>query len=301
MSLSAPFATGATRTYFAKFLLTAMLTLSAATTADAGEMRHGGKLLLTNGITSLEGASGGGLTPWAVIAGNETRDGVGVSAHGTIVELKDYDHQSIGAAIGAFDRVELSFALQRFNTNDIGALLGLGKDYAFEQEIYGAKVKLVGDLVYDSLPAIAVGAQYKRSRNAAIVRAIGAAHDEGVDFYASISKLFLGQSLLANGTVRLTKANQMGLLGFGGDKGDKHQLQFEGSLGWQLSRKLAVGTEFRSKPDNLGIAREDDWYDIFAVYAINRHLTATVAYADLGSIATVQGQRGALFSLQAAF
>jgi len=93
----------------------------------------------------------------------------------------------------------------------------------------------------------------------------------------------------------------MGLLGFGGDKQDSYGLQFEGSAAWQLSRRVAIGGEFRSKPDNLGIAREDDWFDLFAAVAVHRNLTATVAYADLGSIATVKGQRGVLVSLQAAF
>ena len=62
-------------------------------TVDARPLRNGGKLLLTNGISSLEGGSGGGLTSWAVIAGNETSDGIGLSAHGTLVEVKDYDYQ----------------------------------------------------------------------------------------------------------------------------------------------------------------------------------------------------------------
>lgn len=273
------------------------------TAASADELRQGGKLLLTNGISSLEGASGGGLTPWAVIAGNETKDGIGVSGHATIAEVKSYDFQSAGLSIGFFDRVELSYAHHNFNTNDIGAALGLGKDYAFKQDVFGAKVKLVGDLVYGSpmMPAIAIGAQYKNSNNDAVVRAVGAKDDKGVDYYVSASKLILSHSILASATVRATKANQLGLLGFGGDENSDYSLQVEGSLAWQISRRFAIGGEYRTKPDNLGIAREDDWFDVFGAYAINRHLTLAVAYTDLGSIATVDKQRGALLSLQAAF
>lgn len=288
---------------FSRLVLFAAFTLAtiAPQTAEAKPLRNGGKLLLTNGISSLEGTSGGGLTPWAVIAGNETSDGIGISAHGTLVELKDYDYQSAGAAIGWRDRVEISYAHQDFNTNEIGLALGLGKDYAFSQDVIGAKLKVAGDLVYDALPAIAVGVQYKKNNNAAIVRAIGAQHDEGVDYYATVSRLFLSRSILLSGTARLTKANQLGILGFGGDKHDNYSLQFEGSAAWQLSRRLAIGGEYRSKPDNLGIAREDDWFDAFAAFAVNRHLTATVAYVDLGSIATVKKQRGVFVQLQAAF
>lgn len=283
------------------FALATVMAAWPAGQAMAKPLRNGGKLLLTNGISSLEGAAGGGLTPWAVIAGNETGEGIGLSAHGTIVEVENYDYQSAGVAIGIRDRLEFSYTHQDFNTNEIGAALGLGKDYAFSQDIVGAKLRVAGDLVYDALPAIALGVQYKKNGQGAVVRALGARNDEGVDYYASVSRLFLSRSILLSGTARLTKANQMGLLGFGGDKNGDYSIQFEGSAAWQLSRHLAVGAEFRSKPDNLGVAREDDWFDLFTAFAINRHLTATVAYADLGSIATVKGQRGVFFSIQTAF
>jgi hypothetical protein len=268
---------------------------------QAEPLRNGGKLLLTNGITSLEGAAGGGLTPWAVIAGNETEDGIGVSVHGTVVEVKSYDYRSGGISVGIRDRVELSYAHHDFNTNEIGAALGLGKDYAFSQEVLGAKLRVAGDLVYDRLPAIALGVQYKINNNGTVVRALGARHDSGVDYYASVSKLFLSRSILLNATARLTKANQLGLLGYGGDKHDHYSVQFEGSAAWQLSRRLAVGGEYRRKPDNLGVAREDDWFDAFAAYAVTKNITATVAYTDLGSVATVKNQRGVFLSLQTAF
>ncbi|MEP9357267.1 DUF3034 family protein [Sphingomonas sp. KR3-1] len=264
--------------------------------------RAGGKLLLTNGISTIEGASGGGLAPWATIAGNETKDGIGAQASVTAAELKSYDFRSYNAAIGIKDRVELSFARQSFNTNEIGGALGLGNDYAFDQDIFGAKVKLLGDMVYgpEMLPAVAVGVQYKRSRNAAIVKALGARRSEDADYYVSATKLLLRHSLLINTSVRLTRANQTGLLGFGG-RDDKYRFEFEGSAAYQFSRRFAIGAEFRSKPDNLAIAREDDWFDVFAAYAIDRNLTVTAAYTDLGSIATVKGQRGALIQLQTAF
>ena len=276
--------------------------LVAGGAVQAEDLRNGGKLLLTNGITSLEGSAGGGLTPWATIAGNETKDGIGLSAHATLVELKRYDYQSAGLSVGLFDRVELSYARQNFNTNEIGALLGLGKDYAFNQDVFGVKAKLVGDIVYDGmLPAIAIGAQYKHNRNGTIVRAVGARHDSGVDYYVSATKLFLSRSILVSATARMTKANQLGILGFGGDKGGGYSIQPEASVAYQLSRRLAVGAEYRGKPDKLAIAREDDWFDVFAAYAVNRHITATIAYADLGSIVTFKNQRGVFLSLQAAY
>lgn len=280
-----------------------VLALLASTVHARPDGRAGGKLLLTNGISTIEGASGGGLTPWATIAGNETKDGIGGQASATVAELNDYDFRSFSGAVGIFDRVELSFAQQRFDTNKVGGKLGLGNDYAFRQDIWGAKVRLFGDLVFgpELLPAVAVGVQYKKNLNAPIVRAVGAKRAEDAEFYVSATKLFLRHSVLLNATLRYTRANQFGLLGYGGDKSDARSLQVEASAAYQISRKFAVGGEFRSKPDNLGIAREDDAIDLFAAYAIGRHVTATLAYTDLGSIATEPRQRGALLQLQAAF
>ncbi|TKD53284.1 DUF3034 family protein [Sphingomonas baiyangensis] len=271
--------------------------------AHAQDMRHGGKLVLTNGISTIEGASGGGLTPWATIAGNSTKDGIGVQASATVAEVEDYDFRSASIAIGIFDRVEVSYARQMLDTNWVGGALGLGNDYKLDQDVFGLKVKLFGDMVYgpSALPAVAIGAQHKKNLDGAVVRAVGGRHAEGTDFYASATKLFLSHSVLASVTGRLTKANQNGLLGFGGDKSDAYDFHLEGTLAYQISRKFAVGGEYRSKPDKLGIAREDDWYDLFAAYALNRNLTATLAYADLGSVATVPEQRGVLFQLQAGF
>ncbi len=278
--------------------------LSAGSAAASGEPRQGGKLLLTNGVSTIEGASGGGLATWAVIGGEETRDGVGASAHLSLVPLPDYQLRDYGVAVGIRNRLELSYTREDFDTGSTGGKLGLGDGFTFHQDIFGAKLRVLGDLVYDQdtpLPQISVGVQYKHNDKGPIVAAVGGRHANGTDVYVAATKLFLGQSLLLNATVRLTKANQTGLLGFGGDRSDSYKPQFEGSAAYLLSRKLAVGGEYRTKPNNLGFARENNWYDLFAAYALTRHLTATVAYVDAGSIATFKNQRGAFLSLQAAF
>lgn len=68
-----------------------------------------------------------------------------------------------------------------------------------------------------------------------------------------------------------------------------------------LTRKLVVGAEYRTKPDNLGFAAEDDSYDLFAAWALRRNVSVTAAYVDLGDIATVRRQRGLFLSLQGGF
>lgn len=284
-------------------LASAMLACGLASNASAGEIETGGKLLLTHGVSALEGGAGGGLSTWAVIAGGETNRGVGGEVHGTYVDVKDYKLRAFGGAIGWHDRVELSATRQEFDTGATGAKLGLGKGFTFKQTVLGAKVRVLGDAVYtqDSwIPQISVGAQYKDNNQDVIVRAVGAKDDSGVDYYVAATKLLLNQSLVLNGTVRMTKANQTGLLGFGGVNGG-YKPQFEGSAGYLLSKRLVVGAEYRTKPSNLAFAKEDDWKDLFVAYAVNKHLSVTAAYVDLGDIATFKNQRGLYLSLQAGF
>ena len=263
---------------------------------------YNAKLLLTNAVSAVDGASGGGISNWATIAGRQETRGVGVQAHVTAVLLPDFFYQSHGVALGIADRIELSYARQNFDTQDVGAALGIGQGYMLNQDVFGAKVRLFGDVVYGNtmVPQVAVGAQYKRSLDGAVASAVGAAHDEGVDVTLSATKLFLSHSVLVNTTARLTKANQNGLLGFGSVLDDSYAVQFEGAVAYQFSRRFVLGTEFRTKPDNLGLG-EGDWFDVFAAYAPSDNLTVTAAYADLGSIATFTGQRGAFLQAQIAF
>lgn len=263
-----------------------------------------GKLLLTGGVTQIEGAAGGGLTPWAVIGGYGTRDQIGGNAFYTRVDVDDYSLDSYGALVGFHNRVELGFARQRFDTEDVGTALGLGRGFTIEQDIVGLKVRLFGDVVLDQdswVPQVSVGAQYKKNDQGALLGAIGAQDDSGTDIYVSATKLYLAQSLLLNGTVRFTEANQFGILGFGGDKDDGLEPQFEASAAYLLNRNLAIGAEYRTKPDNLNIAVEDDAWDVFVAWAPVKNVSLTVAYVDLGNIVIADNQRGVYASLQVGF
>lgn len=263
-----------------------------------------GKLLLTGGVSQIEGAAGGGLTPWAVIGGYGTDDEIGANAFYTRVNTGSYHLDDVGVMVGFYNRVELSVAQQRFNTEKVGGLLGLGDGFTFKQNVIGVKVRLAGDLVVDSdslMPQISVGIQHKKNNQAGVLAFIGAKDDSGTDFYVSATKLFLADGLLVNGTVRFTKANQIGILGFGGDKNDSYKPQLEISAAYLLSQKWAVGAEYRMKPNNLGIAKEDNWFDAFVAYAPNKHVSFTLAYADLGNIVIKDNQRGVYASVQVGF
>jgi hypothetical protein len=268
-----------------------------------------GKFLATGGVIQLEGAGGGGLTPWALITGYGSRDGYGANAHYTGVRTQDYALDTYGVAAGVADRVELSLARQEFR----GSLAPLDA-LRIQQDIVGVKVKLAGDAVYDQdrlLPQIAVGLMYKRNKGVgglgalgvSNVKQLGAKDDRGVDYYVAATKILFEHSLLLNGTLRATKANQMGILGFGGDKGDRYQAMVEVSAAYLVSRKLAAGVEYRRKPHNLGVDEEKAYYDAFVAYFPNKHVAVTAAYAALGDITVFNPtrQRGVYLSLQTGF
>lgn len=285
-------------------LLTSFAVNAYAVDKTNDSFETSGKLLLTGGVSQLEGSAGGGLTPWAVIGGYGTDDEIGANAFYTRVNTGSYHLDDAGIMIGFYNRVELSFAQQRFNTEQVGGLLGLGDGFTFKQNIIGVKVRLAGDLVVDSdsaMPQISVGVQHKKNNQAGVLAFIGAKNDSGTDFYVTATKLFLADGLLLNGTVRFTKANQIGILGFGGDKNDSYKPQLEVSVAYLLTQKWAVGLEYRMKPDNLGIATEDNWFDAFVAYAPTKHVSFTVAYADLGNIVIKDNQRGVYASVQVGF
>ena len=287
----------------AVFATSATLATAADAQAQASDFTTSSKLLLTGGVTNIEGSAGGGLTPWAIIGGYGTKDQIGANAFFTNVRSNDYELRTGGALVGIYDRVELSFAQQKFDTRDVGGLLGIGKGYTFTQKVYGAKVKVVGDAVLEQdswLPQIAVGFQRKENDRGDLLRALGIKSDRGTDYYVSATKLLLAQSVLLNGTVRFTKANQTGILGFGTAAREKYDAVFEASAALLLRKDLAVGVEFRQKPDHLPF-KEDNWYDLFVAWAPTKNVSVTLAYANLGNIVIKDKQKGTYLSLQVGF
>ena len=288
-------------------IMAGLLCLSLVSTsghAAGAEPFDSGRLLATSGISQIEGAGGGGLVPWALITGYGTRDAVGANVHGTAAYFPDFTLGSTGAAVGLYDRVELSYAHQWFDTRQAGGRLGIGRGYTFNLDTLGLKLRVLGDAVYDQdswLPQIAVGTALKSSNDHGVLRAIGARSAQGADFYVAATKIFLAQSLLVNATIRLTKANQFGLLGFGGDRAAGYRPAFEGSAAYLLSRSLAIGAEVRTKPDNLRFAHEGPAIDVFAAYFLNKNLSATLAYVGLGDVARQRAQNGVYLSLQTGF
>jgi hypothetical protein len=264
--------------------------------AGAGE-----RLQWTGAVTEVEGSAGGGLVPWALIGGLETDAEVGATGFFTYDSTGDFSLRAGGASIDVKDRLELSFARQRFDAGSVIPGLTLGQD------IVGLKVRLLGDAIFapdEWLPEISMGAQAKRTLDFdQIPRTVGAAHGEDVDLYLAATKLYFaalaGRNVILDFTLRRTRANQFGLLGFGGD-GSGYSYVPEASAGVFLSDKWLFGAEYRAKPDNLSAFHEDSAEDLFVVWGPWKNVSLTGAWTDLGRIAGKVPQRGFYVSLWAA-
>lgn len=276
----------------------------------------GGKLRLTGGVSTLDGAGGGGLSPWALTSGNGAAGQWGGSAFVSAARTQDYGLSVQGLALSWSDRLEFSLARRDFDTRQNLAPLNLGGLHLKEDTV-GLKWRVAGDAVLDSdswMPQLAVGVLHHHTDAGALGPTLTGplgARTDAMEAYLSATKLWLAPALLFNGTLRLTRANQAGLLGFGGAQDKEWHVQPEISVAWLLTSSLAVGAEYRSMGDALhrsalgdGALAADDWKDVFLAWAPSKHLSLTLAWVDLGRIApAVQPRRqtGTYLSAQVAF
>jgi len=272
-------------------LITLLILTLAHSVANAAD----GKLIATPGVSQIEGSAGGGLVPWAQLAGYASRDEVAVNAFCSRGTVDDYRLDVCGAQVNLYDRIELSLADQDFRVSAL--------DLNIRQRVLGVKTRLYGDLVYSRWPQLSVGFQHKKLHDPLVANLLGAEDDSGTDYYVAASKLHLGAvgglNWLWNVTARSTEANQIGLLGFGA-QGEGRELVWEASTALLFGRHIAVGVEYREKPDNLGL-KEDDWKSVFVAWVPSKALSLTAGWIDLGEIAGADKQDGLYFSVMGNF
>ncbi len=290
-------------THCPPLLAAALLLFTQSSLADIGS-----RIWATGGVSTIEGSTGGGLSPWALLGSYASDEEWGGTLALSQAETDDYTLAVTGAGVTWNNRLELTLARQTLDLDELVFTLkngfGLEQD-ELTQDIVGAKLRLAGDVLYSPWGQWSAGLQHKRQREFTVPAAIGARDDSGTDVYLSGSKLFfaavMDRNLLVNATVRATRANQGGLLGFGGDRNNGHELMAEASLGLFLDRHWLVGAEYRQKPDNLSFATEDDWWDVFVAWVPDRRLALTAALVNLGDVATLEDQQGLYLQLQGSF
>ena len=285
-------------------LKSSLLALSCIVGMSAYPAIAGDRLLGTGGVSQIEGAGGGGLTPWAMIAGYGTDAQIGGSAFYTRAKTRDdFELNSGGIAVGFYNRLELSVSQTKFE---------LGNTVAKESirlNTLGIKLRLFGDAIYDQdswVPQVSAGALIKHNEDFDFVpKLLGAKDGTGVDYYLAASKLYLdavfGRNVLLGATLIATKANQFGLLGFGGDLNNDFQIKPSYSAAIMLSDNVLVGMEYRYKPDNLGAFNENDAKDVFVTWFPHKRFSITAAAVDLGDVADKSNQTAWYLSGQVSY
>ena len=237
--------------------------IAAVSSPASAGIYDAGKVLATSGVNITDGAAGGGVTPWAVIAGYETNQGINGSIHYTYANLPNYSLNSLGAAVGFYDRFELSYAYDLLPTgstfNTVGLLAntltgGGANDTGIDpfntsirMDIFGAKLRVLGESIYDSdnlIPQVALGAFYKINHNDELLNTLLANKRKDFEAYVAITKIFFPLDLLVNVTVRYTSANQTGLTGFGGPNKNAREFRPEVSFAYLLAKNIAIGAEY---------------------------------------------------------
>lgn len=269
------------------------LVLTCLLSMNMSNALAGDRLLGTGGVSQIEGAGGGGLTPWAMIAGYGTDAQIGGSAFFTRAKTgDDFELNTGGVAVGFYNRLELSVSQTKF---ELGSTV---PKESIRINTMGIKLRLFGDAIYDQdswVPQVSAGALIKHNEDFDFVpKLLGAKDGTGVDYYLAASKLYLdavfGRNVLLGATMIATKANQFGLLGFGGDLDNDYQIQPSYSAAIMLSDNLLVGMEYRYKPDNLSSFNENDAKDVFVTWFPHKRFSITAAAVDLGDIADKTNQ-----------
>ncbi len=264
----------------------------------------GDKLLATGGVSQIEGTGGGGLVPWALITGYGTNEQIGASAFYTVAKTRDgYEIDTVGAAIGFYNRFEVSLSQTKFGLSDTVPHTSI------KLNTFGMKLRLLGDAIYDQdvwYPQVSIGMQIKHNEDFDFVPdLIGAKHSTGVDYYLTATKLYLaglfGRNILLSSTLRATKANQFGILGFGGDNRNQYQLMPSFTAAIMLRDNLITGIEYRNKPDNINTFKEQDAKSLYTTWFPHKNFSITGAYVDLGNIADKSNQTAWYLSGQVSY
>ncbi len=301
--------------------------LAAHAAAKSGGLFGQSRPAGTGGVTTIGGAAGGGLVPWALIAGYGGPGQIGFTASYTHASTANFNANGYGVAAGLDNRVEVSLTQQNFDLGNTGPYLAsalgasssslgnpgqpLQNNAAINQDIIGVKVRVFGDALAQRtwMPQVAVGAQYHHNEDGALMKDLGASAS-GASYYLALTKVWLkgllGHVTLLDFTLDATRANYNGLFGFGGPTDNRYHYEPEVSAGVFLDPHVVVGGEYRAMPQNelaLGpaVSQSNAWKDVFLAYIPNKNVSLTLAYAMLGHIAGIPNSNGLYTSVTASF
>ena len=255
-------------------------------------------------LHTIEGVGGIVLTPTAYLVNPGPPGTVfgkpAVATQFAMIGGKDLEVASVTWTL--YRRLELGYAFSRLGLDDfhhdvrVATGVDIGTHDVFLHN-FNARLNVIEENQWDTnwMPAVTIGAHYKYNndindmdaRLGGALTGLGLDDNDGVDFTLTGTKLItsLPRPVLVSAGLRASRAAQLGFVGFT----DDYSLTFEGSALVLVTDNLAVGAEYRQKPDDLGripglIGGEDSWWDVHAAYIINDHMNL---YATVGKAGTV--------------
>jgi len=216
-----------------------------------------------------------------------------------------------GVSAGWSDRFEASVARQAVDAGAASAALTLSGQ-RLKLDVVGVKARLAGEALLDKdspVPLVAVGIEHKSLNSGGLATTLDAlgADRHSLDAYLTATQLIQGPALLLNGSLRLTRAHPVGMLGPGNGSHRTYSLQPEISAAWPLQKNLVLGAEIRFWPVALSASGRavgpagGAWQDVYLAWSPVRQVSLNAAWVDLGRAASVQPlqrQRGFFLALQ---
>lgn len=272
-------------------------------------------------LHTIEGVGGVAITPTAYLV-NPGPKGTKVglpSASFTYVNLGQKSIQSFAVTQTFFGRVELGYAINRFDLGTLGdALNKASSSYDIREDVYLHHFNVRALLIEENsfglpLPAITAGVHFKVNSGIASINkelggalgSIGYSRSNGVDYTLTASKTFanvFGRPMIVSAGLRNSAASQIGYLGFA----DHCATTVEGNVIYLLTDNLALAYEFRQKKNpydrlNNLIGDEDNWHTIAVGYVFNEHLTVSAGWGHFGNVFNSKEAGGLVIQLKYEF
>ncbi len=257
---------------------------------------------------SIEGYSGGSITTMAYICNggcDHTEVTLPVVSYG-YMDLGSKNLHVVAVTQPLFGRIELGYAYNHLNIGSLyddirKAGMDPGRDNV-RLHHFNARFKLLGEGSFGlPIPAITAGVHFKYNEGidsidrklAGTLSSLGYKRHYGVDYTLTASKMFgtlaFGRPVILTGGLRLSRAAQLGYLGFG----NQCFATFEGSVAVVATDRIILGYEFRQKKNPYKeihglLGPEDNWHAFSVSGIVNENLTISALYGMLGNVANAR-------------
>jgi hypothetical protein len=256
----------------------------------------------------IEGYAGGAITPMAYLCNGEKHGGCpdwfGLpSVAYSFVNLGSKELHVVSVTQTFLKRFEFGYA---YNNLDAGSLyedvakagLDMGERHVGLHH-FNLRALLLPENSFDlPTPAVTAGLHFKYNdamddideNLGGAFTAIGYDDDCGVDYTLTATKMFpelaFGRPVIVTAGLRLSRASQLGLLGFA----NRCRASFECSVACLPLDQLCLAYELRTKSnpyDEIAglVEDEDSWHAFSASWIVDEHLTLTGVLGVFGNVA----------------